>query len=109
MERFIRGNIVVIPFPFSDLSASKKRPALVSADLHGDDIILCQIISQQTKDGYSIPIMDEDFSLGSLPVKSNIRPNRIFTADKNIVIKKVATINNEAVKVVIQKIINLLS
>jgi mRNA interferase MazF len=39
MGRFIRGDVVVTPFPFSDLTASKKRPALVIAELKGDDII----------------------------------------------------------------------
>jgi len=33
MERFVKGDIVVLPFPYSDFSASKKRPALVLADL----------------------------------------------------------------------------
>ena len=97
MEKFVKGNIVVIPFPFSDLSDSKKRPALVLADLSGDDIILCQITSQKTKDQYAIPIKEQDFSLGKLTVPSNIRPNRIFTADKNIIIKKVASLNETAV------------
>jgi len=46
MERFVKGDIVVIPFPFSDLSGTKRRPALVIADFHGDDILLCQITSQ---------------------------------------------------------------
>jgi mRNA interferase MazF len=57
MERFVKGDIVVIPFPFSDLSGSKKRPALVLADLQGDDIILCQITSQQTKASMLLPLM----------------------------------------------------
>lgn len=48
MERFVKGDVVVIPFPFTDLSGTKRRPALVLADLPGDDIILCQITSQQT-------------------------------------------------------------
>ena len=47
MAAFVKGDIVVLPFPFSDLSASKRRPALVLADLQGDDIILCQITSKK--------------------------------------------------------------
>ncbi|MBX2929316.1 MAG: type II toxin-antitoxin system PemK/MazF family toxin [Saprospiraceae bacterium] len=82
MARFIKGEVVVIPFPFSDLSGSKRRPALVLADLPGDDIILCQITSQKSpKDPFAIPLINTDFISGSLPVASNIRPNRIFAAD----------------------------
>jgi mRNA interferase MazF len=109
MEKFVKGDIVVIPFPFSDLSGSKKRPALVLADLQGDDIILCQITSQQTKDKYAIEIHDQDFKLGKLTAPSNIRPNRIFTADKNIIIKKAASLNQQTVNAVIQKIVSILS
>jgi len=81
MERFIKGDIVVIPFPYSDLSNSKKRPSLVLADLKGDDIILCQITSQFVKDGYAIALVNSDFVTGSLKQPSNIRPNRLFTAE----------------------------
>lgn len=109
MERFVKGDIVVIPFPFSDLSGTKKRPALVITDLHGDDIILCQITSQQIIDRYAISIKETDFKTGKLTTPSNIRPNRIFTADKNIIIKKVATLNESAINTVIQKIIALIS
>jgi len=41
--KFVKGEVVVLNFPFSDLSGAKRRPALVLADLDGDDIILCQI------------------------------------------------------------------
>jgi len=109
MERFVKGDIVVIPFPFSDLSGSKKRPALVIADLQGDDIILCQITSQQVKDKYAIPVKDSDFKSGKLTAPSNIRPNRIFTADKNIIIKKAASLNEAAINTVVQKIISIIS
>jgi hypothetical protein len=47
MGRFVRGDVVVTPFPYSDLSDSKKRPALVAAALKGDDVILCQITSRR--------------------------------------------------------------
>ena len=42
---------------------------------------------------YSIPLISTDFVNGSLPVASNIRPGQIFTADKNIVIKKAGSIS----------------
>ena len=52
MAKFVKGDIVVIPFPFSDLSQSKRRPALVIARLEGNDSILCQITSKTIKDIY---------------------------------------------------------
>ena len=108
MEKFIKGDVVVIPFPFSDLTGSKKRPALVLADLPGDDILLCQITSQFTKDSFAIPFTNKDFLVGSLPSESNIRPSRIFTADKNIIERKTGTINDIIFKTVVQKIIDII-
>ena len=66
MAKFIKGDIVIVPFPFSDLTQAKKRPALVIADLEGNDLILSQITSQTVKDHYAIPITDDDFESGSL-------------------------------------------
>ena len=103
MERFVKGDVVIIPFPFSDLTGSKRRPALVLADLQGDDIILCQITSQ-SKDSSSVSISSTDFSSGALPHNSFIRPARIFTADKNIILRKAGTvkqsISDSAVKII---------
>jgi mRNA interferase MazF len=109
MAKFVKGEVVVIPFPFSDLSGSKRRPALVLADLRGDDIILCQITSQNSpKDLFAIPLVSTDFISGSLPVASNIRPNRIFTADKNLIIKSAGQISDALYLDVYQAISNLL-
>ena len=50
MERFVKGDVVVVPFPFSDLSGFKRRPALVAATIPGNDTILCKIgIIKETK------------------------------------------------------------
>ena len=108
MERFVKGDVVVVPFPFSDLSSAKRRPALVVAELRGDDLILCQITSQRLKDEYSIPLDDTDFQLGSLRKKSNVRPNRIFTADRRIILYRVGKLKEEKLKEVIDKIISIL-
>lgn len=75
-----------MPFPFSDLSDSKRRPALVLSDSQGNDIILCQITSKNTKDNCAIPLENSDLENGAMQVSSNIRPNRLFTADKKIII-----------------------
>lgn len=55
MGKFVKGDVVVAPVPFSDLSNSKRRPALVVATLTGDDVILCQITSQNVADSYAVP------------------------------------------------------
>ena len=60
MAKFMKGDVVVIPFPFSDLSQSKRRPALVVASLEGDDVLLCQITSKNIKDSYAIAFNDHD-------------------------------------------------
>ena len=66
MAKFVKGDVVVVPFPFSNLSQAKRRPALVVVDLEDDDIILCQITSQLNKDNYSIIVNEKDFKEGNL-------------------------------------------
>ncbi len=59
MAKFVKGDVVVVPFPFSDLTQAKRRPALVLSVLEGDDLILCQITSQTIKDKYAILLTSE--------------------------------------------------
>ncbi|HRX49196.1 MAG TPA: type II toxin-antitoxin system PemK/MazF family toxin [Spirochaetota bacterium] len=108
MERFIKGDIVVIPFPYSDLSNAKKRPALVLAESSLGDLILCQITSQDFKDSYAVNLSSEDFSSGSLPKTSNIRPNKLFTADSKIILYKAGTLKSIKTNEVIDNIITIL-
>ncbi len=108
MERFVKGDIVVLPFPYSDLSASKKRPAMVLADLKGDDIILCQITSQFVKDDYAIALDNSDFVKGSLNQPSNIRPNRLFTAEKSIIDRKIGTVKPDVFERVVDKLFEII-
>lgn len=108
MEKPLKGDIVVIPFPFSNLAQAKRRPALVLASLIGDDVILCQITSQETKDRYSIQLGKNDFNQGGLSIESNIRPNRLFTADKNIILYKAGSLQESKLDEIIQKTITIL-
>ena len=108
MAGFVKGDIVVIPFPFTDLTFAKRRPALVIAVLEGEDVILCQITSRQVRDKYAIPLEDADFEIGGLRRKSNIRPNRVFTADRRIILYRAGRLKREKLEEVIQKLIEIL-
>lgn len=103
MARFMKGDVVIVPFPFSNLSQAKRRPALVVANLTGDDLILCQITSQATSDIYAKKLTNTDFSNGGLNRESNIRPNRLFTADTGIILY----LKSEKLKEVIDQIIQI--
>lgn len=85
MDEFVKGDVVVLNFPFSDLSGTKRRPALVLANLDDNDIILCQITSRASDVKYAVRLGKNDFEKGSLSIESAIRPNKIFTADKRLI------------------------
>ncbi len=108
MERFVKGDVVVVPFPFSDLTRAKRRPALVIAELEGDDLILCQITSHSVRDRYAVPIDENDFETGTLRKRSNLRPNRIFTADRHIILYRAGHLKPEKMNEVIKEIVGFL-
>ena len=108
MERFVKGDIVVIPFPFSDLSKAKKRPAMVLTNLRREDIILCQITSKDTNDSYSVSLFEKEFSKGTLKQDSNIRPNKVFTADNSIIEYKIGSLKEAKTKQVIEKVCSII-
>ena len=109
MAQFVKGEVVVLPFPFSDLSGAKKRPALVLAVLDGEDLILCQITSVQRTDRYAIPLGNTDFQRGKLLQPSMVRPNRIFTAEASIVQYSIGIITDSKSQVVNRVIVKLLT
>lgn len=105
VTRFSRGDVVVIPFPFSDLSRSKRRPALVIAASQPGDFILCQITSKPLRDGLEIEITDAEFREGSLRQASNIRPNRLFTADGRLILYKAGSLTDAAMHRVTDRLV----
>jgi mRNA interferase MazF len=108
MERFVKGDVVVLQFPFSNLAASKKRPALVVAALQGDDVVLCQITSQTRLDSYSIELQHSDFKQGGLSSISLLCPNKLFTADRSILMYKAGALKEKKTREVVASICSIL-
>jgi len=109
MGKFVKGDVVVLPFPFSDLTSSKRRPALVVAIASADDVILAQITSSNFNDCYAVELADKDFSNGGINVASYVRPNKLFTADINIIAYKAGNVKVEKLKDVATIITDLVS
>jgi len=97
-----------VPFPFSDLSNAKLRPAVVLADVGRGDLILCQITSRHYNDPNSIAIDNNSFFTGSLNIRSYVRPGKIFTANRNLIIREVAKLKRESLKQIIEAIVKIL-
>jgi len=108
VEGFVKGDVVVVAFPFSDLSQTKRRPALVVAVLGGDDIILCQITGRSVAGRDAIPLDAQDFATGGIRQASNIRPDHLFTADRGIVLYRVGRLTSENLRGVVTRIMEIL-
>ncbi|MDA3861547.1 MAG: type II toxin-antitoxin system PemK/MazF family toxin [Melioribacteraceae bacterium] len=103
-----KGSIVLIRFPFSDLSKSKLRPALVIASTDNNDFILCQITSKDYGDSKSIKLIEADFETGSLQKVSFVRYTKIFTANNSIISSNFGKLKEKKFHILIDLLIKFL-
>ena len=89
MGPFAAGQVVIVHFPFSDLTASKLRPAVVLAEAGRGDWVLCQITSKSYGDPRAIQLDPSDFAHGSLRLASYARPGKLFTAHSRLLAGRV--------------------
>lgn len=90
--------VVLAPFPFTDQTDSKIRPALVISTNHmnnGEDVIIAAITSKKTPNTYSIPLTDADFTHGRLLAESSIRYSHLVTVKKTLIIRTVAKLSEK--------------
>lgn len=101
---FKKGVIVLVPFPFTDLSANKVRPALiVSNNLFCENNVVVVFISSKTeknpqKTDFIIRNSDKNFTRTGLKMDSIIRINKIATLDKKIVLGELGNITKQMQK-----------
>jgi mRNA interferase MazF len=108
MGSFATRQKVLLPFPFSDLTASKLRPALVLADAGKGDWVLCQITSNPYADPAAVAITDDDFAQGGLQRVSYARATKLFTAHESLFQRAAGLLKQECHAQVVQVIIDSL-
>jgi mRNA interferase MazF len=108
MGSFTASSVVLVRFPFSDLSQSKLRPAVVLADCGHGDWLLCQITSKAYADARVVQINDDDFLNGSLCVTSFARPAKLFTAHHTLIASSVGVLRDAVLNRIVDEVIRLL-
>ncbi|MBI2135811.1 type II toxin-antitoxin system PemK/MazF family toxin [Candidatus Woesearchaeota archaeon] len=89
-------DIVILPFPYSDLTGAKQRPALIISNEklnNTQDRICCLITSNEPHDG--MLIANSRIKQGFLPFKSWVKPHRLFSVNERIIKKKICEISGD--------------
>ena len=90
------GDLVGIPFPYSDLKAEKRRPVLVitQQDRHGD--FICAAVTSVPTVESAVSIDNASMKTGQLPRRSWIRCDKIFTLSKDIIVRHYGSLDDHA-------------
>ena len=97
---FSKGDVVLVPFPFTDLTQTKLRPAIVLyAQSEGENITLCFISSQNldclSRDEFIIDVTHPEFSNTGLKSGSKVKVSRIVTIDRTLIQRKLGGLGVE--------------
>ena|SRR3989344_818895 len=104
MEGFVRGEVVVLEFPFSNLLQVKRRPALIIKVPKGDDVIVCQITGRSYEKTVEIPLKKEEFQKGNLRVESYVRLDKLFSIEKSLIKYKVGSLKKEKIDDIVNRV-----
>ena len=99
---------MLVPFPFSDLSRAKLRPAIVLAAAGHDDWILCQVTSNPYGDRRAVRLSRHDLREGTLRRESFARPGRLFTANRGLMTREIGRLTSDKLRAIVAAIVDLL-
>ena len=103
------GQVVVVPFPFSDSSQAKPRPAVVLANAGRGDWILCQVTSRPYGDARAMRIADHSLMDGALHITSYIRPSKLFTGNDDLMLSTIGTLEAGFFAKVVDVVVRIIS
>ena len=103
-----RGSVILVRFPFSDLSDSKRRPAVVLADVGRGDFVLAQVTSKPYADPDAVELTGASFARGGLSLTSYARPGKLFTANEALIAQEVGALTDAALDELVAAVFKLL-
>ncbi len=86
------GSLVVLPFPFSDLRAAKRRPVLLLTAPDGYGDFLAMAVTSQTGHPDSLALAQSDMQTGTLPKASWIRTDKVVSLNRALVAKEIGKV-----------------
>lgn len=97
--KYNQGDIVLLPYPYTDLSKTKQRPAVIisKSSVNHQSYIVAKITSVIRQDKFSFSITFNDIDR-ELKYKSEVRTNELFTVSPTIIIKKFASFKKESLR-----------
>ena len=105
-------DIILLPYPFTDLEGSKVRPAVVISNNNfnrkSEDIIAIPLTTVLKDEPHSVLIYQENLSSGKLLKPSRIRADKIFTVYKNLAVMKIGVINEKTFRELKSKIFKII-
>jgi mRNA interferase MazF len=104
MGLFTAGQVVLLPFPYTDLSDTKLRPCLLLASAGREDWIACQITSNPFGDSDAVALPPAKFSSGGLRYVSYLRPAKLFTAHESLVVTSLGSLTFETLTAIRQAV-----
>ncbi len=98
------AEIVLTPFPFTDLTAQKKRPVLVISEVDANNDFIALAITSKQKENNVVHLTNQQLITGSLPKESWIRTDKVFTFNTSLVLFPLAVANSETVAQALQQL-----
>ena len=89
-------DLVLLPFPFSDQSGTKVRPALIISNSNYNNVsqdVVVLAVTSKISGNFKVTITNEDLDEGNLIVKSCIKVDSVFKISKSLIIKKIGVVS----------------
>ena len=103
-----QGDIVLVSFPFTDLTSSKRRPALVlspdSFNAAGEDLVLAAVTSHITDDPNAVHLWRGDFAEGGIPKPSMVKATKLFAMHSSLIAKRIGALRIEKTEEVLRSL-----